>query len=120
MIVEHGCAMPIDDGCAVADTKEVGGWRVGILLVGLFLGNAGAGVFDDQRAFANAGSGVAAGGVDGRRANDQRHTIAEYREWDRRAAAAEGAHGLCDGPVSTPFGIPASKLGEMTRFIVAA
>ena len=41
--------------------------------VGLLFGEAVAGVFGDARAFADGGGGVAAGGVDGGRADDESH-----------------------------------------------
>ena len=73
VVDEHGGAEAVDDGCAVAESKEIGDGVVLVEHVGFVFVDAAAGVFGDALAFANVGGGVAAGGVNGGRANDQSH-----------------------------------------------
>ena len=65
VVDEHGAAEAIDDGCAVAESKEVGDGVVLVKDVGFLFADVAAGVLDDAFAFADGRGGVAAGGVDG-------------------------------------------------------
>jgi hypothetical protein len=73
VVDEHGHAMAVDDHLATPKSKQIGDGRGFIGLVRLGLGEPGAGVFGDARAFADFRCGIAAGGVDGGGADDQGH-----------------------------------------------
>ncbi len=73
VVDEHGGAESVDDNGAVAQSKEVGNWVVFVEVVGFFFADVAAGVLGDARSFADGRGGVAAGGVNGRGANDESH-----------------------------------------------
>jgi hypothetical protein len=65
--------MAVDDHGAVSESKEISDGRLLVGGVGLIFAHAGACVFGDASTFANGGRGVATGGVDSRRTDDQSH-----------------------------------------------
>jgi hypothetical protein len=73
VVDEHGHGVAVDNHGAVAESKQIGNWRVLIGMVGLIFGKQMAGVLSDMIAFSYGGSGVAAGGVDGGGADDESH-----------------------------------------------
>jgi len=74
VVDEHRGAVAIDDSIAVPQSKQVGDGRVRVGFVGLRFGDARAGVLGYAPTLGDRGRGVAAGGVDGGRADDQGHT----------------------------------------------
>jgi len=81
MIDEHCRAVAIDDDRAVSESKQIGNGRVLVCCVGFFLGEARPRVFGYAHAFTNRGRGIAARGVDGRRANDETHKLCDAFLW---------------------------------------
>ena len=77
VIDEHRHAMSVDDDRAVSKSKEVGDGRLLVRRVGFVLAEARTGIFRDAGAFSNRSCGVAAGRMNGRRANDESHGYEE-------------------------------------------
>src|SRR5580658_468556 len=73
VVDEHGGAEAVDDDRAVAQSKEIGDGVVGVEGVSFFLADASTCVFGDALALADRRGGIATGGVDGRRTDDQSH-----------------------------------------------
>ena len=71
VVEEHAGAEAVDDLVAVADAEEVGDDALGVADVGEPFGEVGAVVFEDALAFADGVERDAAGGVDGRRLDEQ-------------------------------------------------
>jgi len=63
----------VDDHVAFSQSKEVGDGRGFVRNVGFGLGEEVAGVLGDTLSLADGGGGIAAGGVDGGRADDESH-----------------------------------------------
>lgn len=73
VVDKHGFAVAVDDGVALAESKEIGDGGFVVHLVGFGLAEARAGVLGDAAALGDRGGGVAACGVDRGRADDECH-----------------------------------------------
>ena len=87
VVDEHGGAETVDDKMSVAESKEVGNWVVDVEGIGEVFGESLAGVLGDALTFADGCGGVAAGGVDSGRANDESQGVGPRQGW---AGLSEG------------------------------
>ena len=83
VVEKHGDSEAIDDIGAAVDAKEVGDDAVSVALVGLSLGDARAVVLGDDAATADGVKRVAAGGVDGRGADDEARSSGHWVEYSK-------------------------------------